>query len=524
MNEERYLKKKMGFWSLTALSLGGIIGSSWLFGPWATAKVAGPTAILSWLIGAFVVTLIALVYAELGMVKPESGGLGRYPLYSNGKLLGTVASYAIWFGYCATAPVESAGVIQYAHHFWPGLYDVAKEQLTSTGILASTVLMIFFVVVNYFGVKFFAVTNTVITTIKFIVPALTILAFFMTGFHSENFTSQGFAPYGYGAGLSAILTSGIFFAYTGFGNVIMMSGEAVHPKRNIPFALITSLVVSALLYALLQVVFIGAVPPEMLVNGWTGIKFDSPFATLALMANMVWLSWIITADAMISPSGSALAYTAGTSRHVFGMAKSGFLPSYFEVVNKQSGVPTRALALNFLMGLLFLFPLKSWTAIVAIVGAIGIFKYATACVTVMVFRKVGLTKNNGLPGMQFIAPLAFVFATLLIYWTKWSKVQLAIIGLALGLGGYLVAHFINKNKSIEIFGGLYFVLYVLMLVAMSAMGNFGGNALIPEPAMSIIVAILGFIFYYIAVYNGVWYMRKKGNIEELQENETQSGS
>ena len=119
----------------------------------------------------------------------------------------------------------------------PGLYDVAKEQLNNIGILAAMVLMIFFVVFNYFGVKLFAVTNNIITTIKFIVPVLTIIAFFMTGFHSpENFSSQGFAPSGYSAGLSAILTTGIFFAYTGFGNVIMMSGEVVNPRRNIPLA------------------------------------------------------------------------------------------------------------------------------------------------------------------------------------------------------------------------------------------------------------------------------------------------
>lgn len=118
MNQERYLKKKMGFWSLTALSLGGIIGSSWLFGPWNTAKMAGPAAIMSWIIAAFVITLIALVYAELARVRPETGGLGRYPLYSHGKLLATVTSYSIWLGYCATAPVESSGVIQYANEFW----------------------------------------------------------------------------------------------------------------------------------------------------------------------------------------------------------------------------------------------------------------------------------------------------------------------------------------------------------------------------------------------------------------------
>jgi len=516
MQQEEYLKKKMGFWSLTFVALGGIIGSAWLFSPAATAQIAGPSAILAWIIGAFAIMLIALVYAELGMVKPETGGLARYPLYSHGKLLGTVTSFAIWFGYCATAPVESAGVAQYANRFWPGLYDAANSQLTPKGIMFAVALMVVFIIINYFGVKVFAVTNTIVTAIKFIVPLLTIFALFMSGFHAENFTSHGFAPYGISASLSAILTSGIFFAYTGFGNVVMMGGEAINPRKNIPLALIAALGGATVLYLLLQVVFIGAVPPALLAHGWKGVQFDSPFAQLAVLANLIWLSWIITADAMISPSGSALTYTAGTSRHVFAMAKSGFLPAYFAQINPRFGVPTRALALNFVMGLLFLFPLKSWTAIVSIVGAISVFKYASACVTVGVFRKVGFTKNNGLPFGHILAPSAFVFATLLIHWTKWSKISLAISGLAIGLVGYMVLYFVNKDSKIELIGGLYFVAYVLTHVGMSYMGNFGGKGIIPDPYMSIIAAVVGLVFYHIAVYNGVWYMTKKGNIEELE--------
>ncbi|MBF7687410.1 APC family permease [Acinetobacter rathckeae] len=513
--QEQYLKKKMGFWSLTALSLGGIIGSSWLFGPYVTAQLAGPSAIISWLIGAGVIILIALIYAELGRVKPETGGLGRYPIYSHGKMLGALTGYSIWLGYCATAPVESAGIIQYANQFYPHLYDTEVQKLTAEGITAACFLMAFFVLFNYWGVRLFAITNTFITILKFIVPVLTIVIFLFSGFHPENFTSHGFAPNGIGASLSAILTSGIFFAYTGFGNVVMMGGEVVNPKRNIPLALITSLVAAAILYIALQAIFIGAVPPQLLEHGWSGIKFDSPFANLAIMINMVWLSWIITADAMFSPTGSALSYTAGTSRHVFGMAKSGFLPQYFEAINKRFGVPTRALILNFVIGLLFLFPLKSWSAIIAIVGAISIFKYASACVTVMVFRKVGFTKNNGLPAMQFIAPLAFVLATLLIYWTKWAKVQLALTGITCGVIAYLILHIVNKYPKEEFLGGIYFIFYIFMLVILSYLGNFGGIGILPEPYMSIIVAISGYVFYYFAVCNGVWYMKKQNIVEKL---------
>jgi hypothetical protein len=113
-----------------------------------------------------------------------------------------------------------------------------------------------------------------------------------------------------------------------------------------------------------------------------------------------------------------------------------------------------------------------------------------------------------------------VFATLLIYWTKWSKVQLGITGLIIGVGAYLIIHFIRKHKAEEILGGLYLIVYILILIILSYLGNFGGISILPEPYMSLIVAIVGFVFYYLAVYNGVWYMHKKGNIAELEKSTT----
>lgn len=69
-------KRSIGPISLMFTGLGSIIGSGWLFGAWHTAKIAGPAAILAWLIGAVVILAIALTYVELGAMFPESGGNG----------------------------------------------------------------------------------------------------------------------------------------------------------------------------------------------------------------------------------------------------------------------------------------------------------------------------------------------------------------------------------------------------------------------------------------------------------------
>ena len=75
--------------------------------------------------------------------------------------------------------------------------------------------------------------------------------------------------------------------------------------------------------------FIGAVDPSMIVNGWSHLNFNSPFADLAIALSLNWLSIVLYVDAFVSPSGSG-AYTATTSRMIYGMQKNGYLPRILE--------------------------------------------------------------------------------------------------------------------------------------------------------------------------------------------------
>ena len=71
------------------VGLGAIVGSGWLFAAQKAADLAGPAAIVSWIIGGGAITFIALVYAEMGAMLPVAGGLVRYPQYSHGNLWAT---------------------------------------------------------------------------------------------------------------------------------------------------------------------------------------------------------------------------------------------------------------------------------------------------------------------------------------------------------------------------------------------------------------------------------------------------
>src|SRR5437763_1443495 len=353
ISEARHLKQRLGYWSLVATGIGSVIGSGWLFSAMYAAQTAGPASLIAWVIGGAVMLAVALVFAELGMVHPESGGLVRYPLYSNGRFAASIVGWSMWVTYVANPPTEASGVVQYASSYIPGLFE--KDQLTFAGILCAIALMAVFVVVNYFGVQFFARSNNVVTAVKICIPTLTIVMLFLSGFThtggaggTNNIAAgNGFAPYGIGAALGTIATAGMVFAYTGFRNIVELSGEARNPRRNIPASLITTILGAIVLYLLLQLAFIFAVPQHLLGKGWSGINFDSPFAQLAMLLGLTWLYWILIADSMISPSGSGIVFTASNARNVFGLAKNRFFPGWWAEVHQGSGVPRRALLLNF---------------------------------------------------------------------------------------------------------------------------------------------------------------------------------
>jgi amino acid transporter len=92
-HDDRHLRKSLGYWQLTAIGFSGVIGSGWLLGAMYAAQYAGPEAVVSWVIGGVVLALIALVMASLGGARPEAGGLVRWPYYSNGRFVATMAGW-----------------------------------------------------------------------------------------------------------------------------------------------------------------------------------------------------------------------------------------------------------------------------------------------------------------------------------------------------------------------------------------------------------------------------------------------
>lgn len=512
------MRREVGAIALMFTGLGSIIGSGWLFGAWRAAQLAGPGAIYAWLIGAVIITFVAVTYAELGAMLPESGGAVRYGHYSHGSLVGFVAGWAAWIAIVSVIPVEAEASVQYMSS-WPwgwaqGLYVHAargRGELTLPGLSICAVLVILYFLVNFWSVKFFAGTNSAITFFKLIVPAATAIALMCTGFHADNFrigVHGGVHAGDLASILTAVATSGIVFSYNGFQSPVNLAGEARHPGRSIPIAIFGSLALSTVVYILLQVAFLGAVSPQHLREGWSALEYSSPFAQLALALNLNWLALLLYSDAFVSPSGTGTTYTATTARMIYAMERSGSLPPILGRVHHRFGIPRPAMWFNLLVSFLFLFFFRGWGRLAEVISVATIITYLVVPVSVEVLRRTApdLHRPLRMPALWLLAPLAFVLATLMLYWARWPHTGEIMLLLILPMPIYLYSQARTSWSGFRrhLAGAWWLIGYLSAIVALSWAGStqFAGRGYIPYGWDQLCVAVISLLFFTWGVRSG----------------------
>lgn len=442
------LKREIGFIGLLWASTGSIIGSGWLFGAKDALQIAGPAAIISWVIGGVCILILALPHAELGGMYPVSGGTARFPHYAFGGAVGASFGWFSWLQAATVAPIEVQAIINYAGHYsfaksWLVIKQTAagpQPTLTGSGLTVAILLMAFVTAINFLSIRKLANVNSAATWWKVGVPLLTIFMLAVFNFHPGNFTAaNGFDPDGVKGILSAVSTGGIVFALLGFEQADQLAGESKNPKRDIPRAVIGSTVIGVFIYLLVQFAFLVALPASQVGTTWKNGLYTAmtgPFADIATLVGFGWLASILYIDALISPGGTALIYVTASSRVSYGLSRNGYVPVVFEKTNK-AGVPWVGLIAAFVMGCICFLPFPTWQSIVGLITSASVLMYAGAPLALGVFRRrlPDEERPYRLPGATVMSPLAFVVANLLIMWTGWGtdwKLGIAI------LIGYLI--------------------------------------------------------------------------------------
>ena len=442
------LKRSVGFYGLMMVSLGSIIGSGWLLGALNAAERAGPASVLSWILAAGMLSLLALVYAELGATYPVAGGAARFPYYSHGSVAGFTAGWASWLQAVFIAPLEILAAITYVNsvgwvnqHF--NMISKVGENaglLNGTGLAVAIVLMVVFTVMNLAGAKFLSDSNVIVVIWKTAVPVLAVGVVAALQFKPANFhAGGGFMPFGF-HGVFAALTGGVVFGLQGFEQAVHLAGEARDPRRDLSRAILTAMLIGAVLYALLQIVMIGGLNPAHIVKDWSRPLGTDPsdygvWYTLALALGAGWLAKVLLIDAVISPAGTGVVYLATTARLSYALGEEREMPSALATTRK--GVPVVSIVTAAIVGLAAFGPFKSWNGLVSVVTAATAIMYSFAPLSLAALHKSdrGRSRSYRVPMPRLVLPAAFCSANLIMYWggfeTNWKLALAILAGLAL---------------------------------------------------------------------------------------------
>ena len=505
---ERKLRRKVGPIALMFASVGSIIGSGWLLGALSASKVAGPAALISWVIGAVVVAVLALVHAELGGAFPVAGGSARFPHYAFGSLAGLASGWFWYLGAVTVAPAEVEAALSYANNYIPGLINSSSGALTvPLGFIVAAILMIVFTLINVFGVHWLARTNLIIVAWKIAIPVLTVIVFLAVFHHFDNLTSHGFMPNGVPA-IFAALSSGIIFAYLGFEQAVEFGAESTNPQRNVPLAVIGSMVIGVVIYLGLAIAFATSFDPGALSKGWSALSFSGsfgPYAAIASAAGLGVVAFVLYVDAVASPGGTGLLYVGSSARMSFGMARSRYIPGFFEDLSAQH-VPLIGLVFAMVLGFIFFLPFPTWQTLIGIITSATVLSYGLQPLSLTALRRQApdLTRPYRLQFAEVIAPIAFIIANLIIYWSGWEtdwRLGVAIVlGFILLALNYLLSP-ADRKPSLDFKAAIWIVPYLAGLTIISFIGakDFGGRGIIPFGWDALVVAVFSLVIYFLAV-------------------------
>ena len=455
-------------------SFAAIFGSGWLFAPLYAAQVAGPGSLLAWVLGAAMSMVIGLTIAEVVCIFPSTGGLSKVALLCFGEIpyfLSTLFTLLV----CILLPVlEVRAVLQYLDSYFPVL--LAKSgTVTGIGYLIGALLLVLVSGVNCFGAKVISKVTSLSVVFKLITPALLCVCFFFTlGLQHKLSLSRltDFQSFSWSDVFLSLSTCGIIFSFNGFNQATLFASEAKDPQKSIPYAIIGSILLTGILYFIIQLAFLMAVPDQSLQSGWKNVAFSGdhgPFVGLSTLLGLGWLAGIIYLDAVISPLGTALAYGSAAPRMLFLLSeKVPFLAPLRKL--SKTGIPVNALVLSLLIELVSLIFLSSLKSIIGIMVAAFVLCYSIAPASLLVLRQhfSRINRPFAVKYPKFLALLALIFSNWMVFSCGWTSIRNLICVSALPVLIALIGvrlEGLNLTVALKQSGWFLFQLTLLTLVS-----------------------------------------------------------
>jgi amino acid transporter/nucleotide-binding universal stress UspA family protein len=380
------LAKDLGLVSAMTIGIGTMIGAGIFVLPGVAANAAGPVVVVSFVVGGLIAMVNALSVSELGTAMPKAGGGYYYINKSLGPMFGSIAGMGDWMGLAFASAFYCIGFGQYLAVF-VGLPTIAFLNPIQLGALLAGLV---FVAVNYIGAK---ETGGVQTVIVFLL--LTILtAFAVAGFLSFDYATLagsegGLAPAGYGAILPG--TALVFVSFLGYAKIATVAEELKNPGRNLPIAIIGSVAIVTVIYAILVTTMLGVVPwPELSQDAPVAqaarISFPQSIGPITGVAGIA--AGVMTVGALLATASSANASILASARINFAMGRDKIVTNWLNEIHPNYATPYRSILVTGALIIVFIALLGQEIEVLAKAASVlHLIVYALMNVGLIVFRE-----------------------------------------------------------------------------------------------------------------------------------------
>jgi APA family basic amino acid/polyamine antiporter len=458
------LKRGLNAWHLTALGVGGIIGTGiFVLTGTVAAQNAGPAVVLSFLIAGLASGFAALCYAEFASLVPIAGSAYTYAYATLGEFLAWVIGWDLVLEYALGAVTVAIGWSGYAVSFLddlgihiPRVLTAARGQEVvladgSRAIALFNLPAVFIVAaitaLLIVGIRESARFNNVIVFIK-VGIVLLFIVLTVHAVHAANwhpFMPPNAGPRGAFGWTGVMAGAGlVFFSYIGFDAVSTAAQETRNPQRDLPIGIIASLAICTVLYIAVSAIATGVVPYQEL-------NVPAPIALVADRAGLGWISTVIKIGAILGVSAVVLVMLLGQSRVFWAMSRDGLLPDFVGRVHPRFRTPWITSIVTGIGVSVFsaLLTIREATSLVSI-GTLLAFILVAVGLLALRLRDPALPRPFKAPLIWFTAPMCALTSLYMMVSLPWRTWERLIIWFLIGLviyGGFGYRNVRRRDRS-----------------------------------------------------------------------------
>lgn len=487
-NANPKLGKHLKFRDLTSLGVAAIIGAG-IFSTIGNASFSGgPSVIFLFIFTAIACGFAAFAYAEFAALVPVSGSAYTYAYVAFGELVAWIIGWALIMEY-AVGNITVA--ISWSDYFtsllsrinieipaWlqidylsaqKGFYEVLSLKNNGLKIMSNDMiaydawenapqifglriigdlpaLFIIFLITYlvYKGIKESKKASNIMVLIKLLVVILVLI---VGVFYIDVDNWNPFFPNGVGGVLKGV--SAVFFAYIGFDAISTTAEECENPKKDLPRAMMWSIIVCTILYVLIALVLTGMV-------NYNTLNVGDPLAYVFEKLDIQWMSGIIAISAVIAMASVLLVFQMGQPRIWMSMSRDGLLPPAFSKIHPKFKTPSFAtIVTGFIVGIPALFMNLTMVTDLCSIGTLFAFVLVCGGVVVLHGRKKEPVKPIVTPFIDAKMILISLFGLILScfhFYFNWNDIPNSLIILLIAISIFIVLSFFYKLSAIPLLG------------------------------------------------------------------------